>query len=165
MSRSIAELISSLRPDTWRQKAGFSPEVEAANRALFTAKSDGEAVEVLNNWLKEHQPCIFGKHAATSGLMSYCILTEADLRQSNVFIRDKIQSARLAWIAESFDGDKSGFVILAISPTIAYAEPSDAVKALAHQLCSLYLLRDVRFNYSELEETFLEMRGKPDATF
>lgn len=165
MSRSVAELISSLRPDPWRQKAGFSPEVEAANRDLFNAKSDGEAAEVLNTWLKEHQPCLFGRHAATSGLISYCILTEADLSQSDVFIRDKIQSARRAWTAESFDGDKSGFVILAISPAVAYAEPNNVVKALAHRLCSLYLLRDVRFDDVELDETYLEMRGKPDVTY
>jgi hypothetical protein len=165
MTRSIAELISSLHPDPWRQRAGFSPEVEAANRTLFSAKSDSEAAEVLNAWLKKHQPCVFGKHAAASGLISYCILTESDLRQPDGVIRDKIQAARREWTAEGFDGDKSGFVILAISPAIAYAEPNDAVKALAHRLCSLYLLRDVRFDEVELDEAYLEMRGKPDATF
>jgi hypothetical protein len=46
-------------------------------------------------WLTRHQPCLFGRMAAKAGLMTYCILSEADLTGTDQAIRDKIQDARL----------------------------------------------------------------------
>jgi hypothetical protein len=85
----------------------------------------------LSDWLQAHQPCLFGGIAAKHGALSCCILNESDLEQSDEAIREKIQTSRLEWTRQGFEGKKSGFIILAISPRIAYAQatPEDFPKS------------------------------------
>src|SRR5437016_3161692 len=136
--KNVAELLAELHPDPWRAAVGFAPEVALANAQLFEPGiAEGEAVRVLSDWLQRYQPCLFGRIGAKVGLISYCILTEGDLRGSDETIRDKIQESRTRWTREGFEGRKSAFVILAISPTVAVALPDEHVKLLAQKICSL----------------------------
>src|SRR5207253_3180704 len=122
--RPVAELLCDLRQDPWREQVGFAPEVARANDLLLKPEINAtEACSVLNDWLQKYQPCLFGRIGARAGVISYCILTEADLQRSDEAIRDKIQDARTQWTREGFEGRKSAFVILAISPAIASALP------------------------------------------
>lgn len=147
MANTIADLLTRLQPDEWRHTKGFSQEIEAANQLLFDEDSSAKTLEkVINDWIQKYQPCIFGKLAAARQWISYCILTEADLNQSDLSIREKIQSARSEWKSKGITGRQSGFVILAISRQIANAVPDDTVKALAKRLSSLYLLEDIHEN-------------------
>ena len=124
MASSISDLILKLRTDPWRASQGFSSEVEEANRELFRPGiTETQAEQVLSAWLQKHQPCLFGRIAAKLGAVSYCVLNETDLHQSDELIKQKIQTARLVWTHAGFDGEKSAFVILAISPQIANALP------------------------------------------
>ena len=162
----IAELHQRIHPDSWREKVGFSPELEAANRELFHATAEN-CKSVLNEWLGagRNQPCLFGKTAAKLELISYCILTEHDLSGSDEATREKIQAARTEWTHEGFWGRKSAFVILAVSRRIAYGLPDSTVKELAKRLCSLYLLEDVEEDRVHLDEPFLEMPGIRNTTW
>jgi hypothetical protein len=160
MAESISYLFSQLRPDDWRASVGFSPEVEEANEMLFKPGiTEAEAQQVLSLWLQKHQPCLFGRIAAKLGAISYCILNEADLVQSDELIKEKIQAARLAWTRDGFDGKKSAFVILAVSPRIANALPGPEVRELARRLCYLYLETDIEMDNAHLEQIYLQKPG------
>lgn len=162
MSYAIANLLSRLTPDPLREQTPFSPELAAANRLIFEAADDRALIQsVLNSWLMRHQPCLFGRLAAKQELISYCILTESDLRKSDAEIRNQIQAARTQWTKEGYDGRKSGFVILATSPILAHAVPSDTLRALATRLCELYLIERPKIELDSIyhDDIFLE---KPD---
>jgi len=157
MSHTVAELMAKLTTDPFRASTSFSTDISAANKRIFEA---GEATEdvcgVLREWLQKNQPCLFGRIAARQGLITYCILTEQDLRQSDDGICAKIQEARTKWTREGFDGKKSGFIILATSPTIAFATPDQNLQALVRRLCSLYLRREIDLDQVYHDEIFLE---------
>jgi hypothetical protein len=160
MADLIAQQLLQLEPDAWRRTAGFSPDIEAANRKLFAPGiTEAASVEVLSSWLQGHQPCLFGRIAAKHGAISYCILSEADLRQPDEVIKEKIQAARLAWTRDGFEGRKSGFIILAVSPLIAYAQPSAAMRELARRLCHLYLEAEIKMDDVHLDEIYLQKPG------
>ncbi len=164
--RPVAALISELEPDPFRREVGFSPEVTRANDALLgSGATRTEAIKILNDWLQKHQPCLFGRIAAKAGLISYCILSENDLKGSDDGIRNKIQEARTAWTREGFEGRKSGFVILVVSPIITLALPNKQMEALARRLCSLYLLDEIETDEIYLDELFLEIPGSQRATW
>lgn len=166
MSASISSLFPQITPDPWRLKEGFSEEVTVANRALFDCHDDEDRSRtVLADWISTFQPCLFGKVAANLGLLEYCILDEDDLKESDEFIRDKIQSSRTQWTRDGFEGRKSGFILATISPTLATAQPDEILKQIAVRLCSLYLLTDVEPDRIFLDEIFLEIPGNQRATF
>jgi hypothetical protein len=157
---SVADYFSLLESDRWRAQAGFSPEVEIANQELFRpGMTDAGFAEILGKWLEKHQPCLFGRIAAKSGVISYCFLTEDDLRQPDEFIKDKIQSKRLEWTREGFEGRKSGFVILAVSPTIACARPGSEMLGLARRLCYLYLETEIETDKIHFDQLYLQKPG------
>ncbi|MFY9556145.1 MAG: hypothetical protein WAV47_15645, partial [Blastocatellia bacterium] len=160
MADLIAKYLSQLEPDEWRYTAAFSPEVEAANERLFAQETtETESAEVIGNWLQVFQPCLFGRIAAKHGAISYCILNEDDLRKSDEAIRDRIQAARLAWTRDGFEGRKSGFIILAVSPLIACAKPSPIMRELARRLCYLYLESEITMDHVHLDEIYLQKPG------
>lgn len=142
---SIAKLMQNLVPDAWRDKKGFSQDIEFFNRQILDeSKSDEEISISLREWLEEYQPCLFGRLAAGKlDLLSFCIVREHDLGGSDTHIRDKIQRFRLLWKREAVQGLRSGFIILAVSPRIVHAEPNDALKELAKRLCFLYLREEI----------------------
>jgi hypothetical protein len=81
------------------------------------------------------------------------------LEQSDEAIREKIQTSRLEWTREGFEGKKSGFIILAVSPRIAYARPSPAMRELARRLCYLYLETEIRMDHIHLDQIYLQKPG------
>lgn len=143
---SVAKLLQNLLPDPWRDKEGFSQDVEFVNRQILdNTKSDEEISLSLREWLEDNQPCLFGRLAGGKlDLLSFCILREHDLEQSDAHIRDKIQRFRLLWKREAVQGLRSGFIILAVSRRIVEAQPNDAMKELAKRLCFLYLREKIK---------------------
>jgi hypothetical protein len=113
MSTTIAELFTQLKSDSWREKTGFSVDIEDAHQVLFSPSlTDANAVEVVGNWLQKNQPCVFGRIAAKFGFVSFCILTENDLLLSDEDIYEKIKAARFKFIREGFEGKKSNLLFL-----------------------------------------------------
>jgi hypothetical protein len=157
MGRTIAGLIGSLQRDSWRDTVGFSPDISEVHDQIFkeTATND-EIVAALAGWLKRWQPCLFGRIAAKLGLITFCILTEEDLSESDEHIHEKIQSARLDWTHEAYRGRKSAFIVVALSSGIAFAEPNETLASLAERLCYLYLEESIAFDTIHLDQLFLE---------
>jgi len=143
MTDIAAALFSRLKPDPWRAQVGFSPEIAAVNRVLFDPGTPaGSIKEAVNEWLHGHQPCLFGRVAAVTDTITYCLLDETQLVGSDDAIHDRIQQARAGWKAEAYSGKTSAFIILVRSERIARAEPNDDMRALAQRLCQLYLVED-----------------------
>ena len=166
MGSTLMQLISCLESDPWRSRVGFSSDMEAALRTISDVSSDADRSAGLRDWLQHYQPCLFGRIAAQRGLMSYCILTTADIEKGDAFVRDKIQASRTEWSAAAFDGSKSGFLIAVVSPQLAEAKPNEAVAAFARTLVGLYLHIDkqhVDFDKIYLDDLRLEapLPGRP----
>ena len=159
MTSMIADLFKQLKPDSAREQLKFSNEMAEAHEKMFATTNSDEISAVLAQWLTRHQPCLFGRMSAKAGLMSYCILTEADLSGTDQAIRDRIQDARSQWTRDGFEGKKSGFVVLAASPKLATAAPDDVMKKFALRLCALYLVEYEKIEADEiyLDEMFLEI--------
>jgi len=157
MHNSIAALYDKIEPDPWRAGAGFTPEFDLAQQKVLAAKSDQDRIQVLGSWFQQFQPCLFGRIAAKWDLISYCWLTEPDLRATDEAIRQKIQDARSEWTRLAYDGKKSGFVIIAATERLAHANPDANLLALATRLCELYLLQEIHPNRIYTDEIFLEL--------
>ena len=162
MAASVCSLISSLREDPWRSETDFTPEIREASERIWRASETSERERTLNEWLGQHQPCLFGKAAAKNDLLTYCILDEQDLAGSDDDIAKKIQDSRLRWLADAFDGNKSGFVILAAAPTISRATPDETVQALATRLAFLYLQEDIEIDHVHLDTIELRKPGQTE---
>lgn len=157
MKNRIEELFSALRPDNWRRELGFSEDISAINDIVFNDEADDdEIIEIIKNWLQRNQPCLFGRIAARLDLITFCILREVDLFDSYENINRKIQTARLNWTQDAFNGRKSGFIIFVISQKLAVSEPSKETMEIAKEICSLYLETEIDENNIYLDQLFLE---------
>lgn len=166
MTRKVADLLDKLTPDPWRASTPFSTEITEANNRMFAAGEDQNAIRSeLINWMQKHQPCLFGRLAARFDLLTICILTERDLRHGDEALREKIQAARTHWTREGFAGRQSGFIILAVSPTLAMATPDQNLQALAQRMCSLYLLQEIDCDRVYNDEVWLEKPGEQRMTW
>lgn len=166
MPRIISDRLATLTKDPWRASTPFSHDIDDATCRMFDAGDDSETIcRLLRMWLAKYQSCLFGRLAARLDLISFCILTESDLRQDDGAIRDKIQAARIQWTRDGFAGRKSAFVILVVSPTLALATPDENLKALAQRLCSLYLLCEVSADRIYHDEIWLEKPGAERITW
>lgn len=166
MSEVVLSYFSRLSPDSWRKEIGFSDDIEAAHRRLFDRDvTESELLQLLSEWIQAKQSCLFGRIAAKLGALSYCILTESDLLQPDEAIREKIQASRLRWTREAFEGNKSGFIIWLLSPTIALSEPNSDMFSLARRVCELYLDRNIDADKIYLDEIFLEKPGTRRTTW
>ena len=154
MGSTLMQLISCLESDPWRSRVGFSSDMEAALRTMSGVSSDADRSAALSDWLQHYQPCLFGRIAAQRGLISYCILTTADIEKGDDFVRDKIQASRTEWSAAAFDGARSGFLIAVVSPELADAKPNETVAAFARTLVGLYLQIDQE--HVELDKIYLD---------
>src|SRR2546423_1836909 len=162
--KTIAESFADLRKDPWRQ--AFSGDIQEVHDTVFKMKvSEDEIITLLRSWLQRNQPCLFGRIAAKLDLLTFCIIQEAELFESDEYIHDKIQTARLEWTRDAFKGRKNGFIVAVISPILALAEPNRSVFELAQRLCSLYLQKE-QINADEiyLDEIFLEEPGMEKET-
>lgn len=161
MNVHVSKLVEELRVDPWRVERGFSPDIMAVHQVVHKRDlSDEEASTVLNGWITRYQPCLFGRIAARLGLVRYCILSEEYLRESDDFIQEKIQSARLNWLQSAALGDSSALVIAAISEKIALAVPDNSVFKLASRLGALYLLKEIDQDRIYLDSVELDLPSK-----
>ena len=143
MAEPIAVLFSRLKPDTWRAEAGFSPDIDAVNHVLFDRQSsDGAIMRAMNAWLHSKQPCLFGRAAAQTDTIAYCLIDESHLVEPDEAIQARIQESRARWKGDAYSGSTSAFIILVRSERIAKAEPNGVMGALAKRLCQLYLVED-----------------------
>jgi hypothetical protein len=165
-SRTIANLLQQLTNDPWRAQVGFSHEVQSAlEHVLDPSTPNTVVVQILGEWLSKYQPCLFGRIAAKKGLLSYCLISEDELADSDEVVARKIQSARREWTRLGFEGKASGFIIVLRSRTLATAVPDAIVKAIAQRVSFLYLQEDVSTDRIYLDQIYLEQPGSARTTW
>ena len=76
---------------------------------------------------------------AKQGRLALCLLTENDLEASDQDIRQRIEQARVDWKRLGVEGRSHGFLIVAVSRSIAFARPGPELHRLALKLCELYM--------------------------
>jgi hypothetical protein len=158
--------MTRLTVDPWRGDVGFSGDIDAVNRMLFsTQTTEPQIITTIDEWLQQNQPCLFGRIAAKLGFIRYCILKESDLSLSDEAIAQKIQDGRRRWLKDAFEGKTSNFIIAVISPTLSMAVPDQEVAQIARRLCSLYLRIDADFDTVYHENIFLEKPGHERMTW
>ncbi len=139
-SWAVSDLIDQLEFDEWRNKNPFTAEIAECHAVLFDeSKTRLEKAAALNDWLAEHQPCLFGRMEARQRRLPICLLTENDLVRSDLEIRSKIAEERTGWKRLASTGKSHGFLIVAVSERIAEAKPGETLRKLASRLCELYL--------------------------
>jgi hypothetical protein len=157
MPRSLAELHEAIQIDPWRERSGFSRDMEDFNSQFLESDvSDGNLHHALCRWLSSNQPCIFGRVAAAKQLLTTVFITARDIELGDAFVRDKIQMARTEWTKRGFIGDASGMIVLAVSPLLLSAIPDQNLMAFSQRLCELYLLQEIYPNQVYHDELFLE---------
>jgi hypothetical protein len=166
MTSQIAPLMEQLKEDPWRRKVDFSPEVrETLDSVLRPEASEEQVAAALNEWIARYQPCLFGRIAAKSGLLSYCTIREEDLRSSDEVVERRIQGARQAWTRLAFEGKASSFMVVLLSSRLATATPDEIVKRLALRICSLYLQEEVQPDRVHHDRIYLEQPGNRRTTW
>src|SRR5688572_5609652 len=122
---ALGVLLNRLVPDRWREETPFSAEIKDFNRKLLDAsQSDRHHAEVLNDWIFEHQPCLFGKMASKNfDGITYCIIRESEVSRGDRFVADKIREYRLHWKRQGVRGLKSAFVVALLSSRVCEAAP------------------------------------------
>ena len=142
---TVRRMLRDLNRDQWRDANRFSPEVETANAVLFHPYStDGQKIEALSAWMQKFQPCLFGRIAAATNRLHYCILSDEDLQESDLDIAEKIRRERVAWKRRSLgpapqvSEPAHGFVLAIASERVALASPDDNLYRLAQRIQDLW---------------------------
>jgi hypothetical protein len=165
MPESIVALMEKLQPDPWRAHCGFSAEIQGAlDKVLgFSPGSEQEATAILNDWIRHHQPCLFGRIAAKQAAITYCFITEDALYGGERELAKQIQNERLRWTRAGFEGTSSSFIIAVLSKRLSEAVPDETVKAIALRICSLYLQEEIEPDQVYLDRLWLEqpVSGRP----
>ncbi|HKS21480.1 MAG TPA: hypothetical protein VJZ76_01680 [Thermoanaerobaculia bacterium] len=154
---SLNALLSALTEDQWRFAHPYDTRFATAQETILSSSRD-VAIQTLRQWLRSHQPCVFGRIAAAHDLISFCLLDEADLNGPDAAIQESIQAARTSWTRRAFRGEKSAFVVFLRSRRVVQATPDSNFLAFARRLCSLYLLTDIEPDSIYLDEIFLEAK-------
>lgn len=139
MPENLSDLFDALEADPLRKEQPFSRDMESAHAVLFNPLISRERqAETLAEWLKQSQPCLFGRMAAKTQI-AYCILNDADAFKGEGHVRDIIHQSRRVWLRNGFLGRQHAFVIALISPTVANALPRPTLRDMAKRLCQIYL--------------------------
>lgn len=162
MADDLARLFSILRQDPWRSATRFNEEFGAFNSRILEAAHSQDLI--LNDWLQKYQPCLFGRLAAKAKAITYCVLDENDVQQPDEYVLAKIQDSRLAWSKAAYYANSSAFVILLVSPRIAFGLPDKAMAEFARRLVFLYLRKEIEFDRIYTDEIALEFPGEARLT-
>lgn len=167
MSESFVTLMENLRADEWRVNHPFSPATAQALDVVlkFRAGKERETEAILNDWVRQHQPCLFGRIAAKEAAITYCLVGEDQLLGSEIELKDYIQDARLKWTRAGFEGRSSNFIIAVLSRRLAQAVPDETVQRIAMRLCSRYLQIPIESDRIYLDEIWLRQKASEEVAW
>lgn len=161
---TLLELHDALALDSSRVKQGFSPDLDNAQQRIFAARSPQEAADELNEWLRSHQPCIFGRIAAKDEQVSICVLREEDLVRGDGHVSTVIEQSRRAWGIRALSGEKHSFLLMLATERIAWARSDEKLLSLARRLCRFYLGQDAT-DCVHFDRVFLRSTGEAGAEY
>src|SRR5262249_25427632 len=129
--------------DPLRARSDFSPDIQQANAILDNPKARKPSkIVAYREWLKRHQPCVFGRAAATNKQVFMGLLEEQQIltmRRGDADLRDTIRDHQKVWKRRALHGLSSSFVIVVTSPALALIAPGAELKELCRRLMELYV--------------------------
>ena len=139
--RSIRSLFLSLNRDPWRTAHPFTDDIQKAQNVLFNPfASHGEVITAMRAWLRDHQPCVFGRMGAQHGFIHIAVLDEHELQEDDRTIIDKITQQRILWKRRALTRRQNpphSFVLLIRSPRVANAAPDRALHHFSRRMQEL----------------------------
>ena len=142
---SLKRMLRNLKPDRFRDRNPFSEDMAVTHDVLFHERaSDAQKEEALNYWIARRQPCLFGRLAASTGRLHYVILSDADLKESDLHVANKIKRERLEWKRRSLCPDPTfsepahGFMLVVASRKVASALPDENLYRFACRVRDLW---------------------------
>src|SRR4030095_3567143 len=162
----LRTLYRKLTEDEWRKTHPFSDNISKVHDIVFHPyRTDGQREEAYLLWMQRNQPCLFGRIAAASRRIHFCILDEEDILSSDAHIADKIEQERLEWKRrslhphESFSHPAHGFVVLATSPRLAMAAPDQNLRTFSEKLLSLWKVSEKKEAQGKVHSEWLYLRN------
>ena len=87
--------------DAMRSRTDFSDDIQQVNSILHNPKAKkASKLTAYREWLRKHQPCVFGRAAATNKQVFICLLDEEQIllmKRGDEDIRDTIRDHRSVW--------------------------------------------------------------------
>jgi hypothetical protein len=163
----VRDLLQRLSEDKWRRENPFSPEISTVNAVLFHPfATEADRQEAMAAWLQRHphQPCLFGRVAASNNTLHYLFLGEDDLRESDQHIAERIQQGRRAWWQRSrspragVSTPAHGLVLCLVSQRVNIAEPNELLRQFSQEILRLWGCKSTTEPQGQVywEELFLE---------
>lgn len=141
----LRALYEKLTEDKWRHHNRFTDDIQKVHDIVFHPyRTDAQREEAYLLWFQRHQPCLFGRIAASKRRLHFCFLGEDDLVKSDQEITEQIQRDRIIWKQRSlrphpdFSNPAHGFLLIAVSPKLALASPDNNLRQFAEKLLSLW---------------------------
>ncbi|WP_071590848.1 hypothetical protein [Synechococcus sp. PCC 7336] len=142
MSKFGASSFSKLpqHPDEY----DFGSDINEANRILLSKEYEqSQKIECLFNWISRYNPCFFGRVAVrqSEGLsVEICWISESEIELGQLYLIDKIQTARRAWKDKAEKGKSHGFLIFFNSKQLAFAKPSFELLDVCRYVSDIYFI-------------------------
>ncbi|HEY9802575.1 MAG TPA: hypothetical protein V6D25_19590 [Leptolyngbyaceae cyanobacterium] len=131
----------------YSEKHDFGADINEANLVLLSDDVDvKEKVESYFNWVRSFQPCIFGRMSAANsqGLsVNVCWISENEIAQGDLYLIEKIQTARREWKDKAELGESHGFLVIFNSRKLAFAKPSVELLDVCKHISSLYFTEHI----------------------
>lgn len=188
MSFQLRALFDELSFDPFRNLTPFSEDIQFIHEHIF---EPGEHIRdyvrhehiahACRLWLqgdKSHnQPCVFGSIAAAqtySGVshLHFCVLTHDDIQRMNdQEISEVIKRERLAWKRRSLlwrpesSTPAHGFVLIVVSPRLAFAAPNEALRKFAELLLGLWSATESQEPSGRVHFETLYLRNPRDGSY
>ncbi|MFB6556489.1 hypothetical protein [Streptomyces sp. NPDC056405] len=149
-SDRLAELLKKLPQDQQAVGRGFGSDIDEAHGVLLDPTAGPDArTRAFTEWLRRHQPCLFGRLAARQGQgvtaakglgMDFCWIDDTDLAYGTEHVTALVQQERRRWKERAARGESSAFLVVFNSRTLAHAAPSSQLAELCGVLADTYLV-------------------------
>jgi hypothetical protein len=129
--------------DSMRVRRDFSDDIQQVNSILHNPKAKKiSKLSAYRDWLRKHQPCVFGRAAATNKQVFICLLDEEQIllmKHGDDDLRETIRDHQKVWKRRALHGLSSSFVIVLASPSLAHIDAGPELKETGRRLMELYV--------------------------
>lgn len=108
----------------------WSDSLQRANQEMWAAADHRQRTRALNEWLMNHQPCLFARFAARNNLLHFTFVEERDLAESPKRVIAQIREGHSEAMQRMFAAECAGWIVLLIARSWANLPPPAATDAL-----------------------------------
>jgi hypothetical protein len=159
---NLAQLINLLPQHPYDHD--FSTDINQANAAMLSPEiSAAEKLQVFFKWCSKYQPCLFGRlssHDLKSMSLDLCWISDNDVIQGDLYVRDKMQAARRAWKDRAEQGESHGFLVLFNLKQMVFAKPGVELLNVCLRISDLYFVEHAPVDVDVIYTEAMPLRDK-----